>query len=402
MNETAVEAEVVGTSAIVPVMGTGLVFQGADALRKRLADYADERKVFVEWLRGNLVPGVDYQLIHRKLGAKGSKYDCPNDADKTSMRCEKCGAKAALSKAGAEKICSLLQLKPVFARDTETWEMLGSPAGTICLMCSLLNSRGEIVGEGRGARTVQADFGDVNKTVKMVEKSAQIDGTMRVACVSELFTQDAEPEKDDEDEKPPKAPTAPPPAATKIKENAARPPEPMSAEPIGALMVRGVFPPEEGRNGNMKPWKVTFTDGSRAAIVGHGKEGNEAMARLAQECRNGNIPVVIEIEPNENPKFEGRLKMLAKATAGAPAQATGQWDKTRFMRLANRLAFSAWPSELGDSEFQAFMAKRGYTTLADVKTNDEANAVIEALKAKVAEAEAEAAGGGDWNDSDEP
>jgi len=47
--------------------------------------------------------------------------------------------------------------------------------------------------EGTGARTVdKQDYGDINKSLKMAEKSAHIDATLRVAGLSELFTQDIE------------------------------------------------------------------------------------------------------------------------------------------------------------------------------------------------------------------
>ena len=46
--------------------------------------------------------------------------------------------------------------------------------------------------EGTGARRVDQDRGDINKSLKMAEKSAHIDATLRVAGLSELFTQDIE------------------------------------------------------------------------------------------------------------------------------------------------------------------------------------------------------------------
>ena len=49
-----------------------------------------------------------------------------------------------------------------------------------------------IAAEGTGARRIAQDNGDINKSLKMAEKSAHIDATLRVAGLSELFTQDLE------------------------------------------------------------------------------------------------------------------------------------------------------------------------------------------------------------------
>ncbi len=51
---------------------------------------------------------------------------------------------------------------------------------------------GRVVAEGVGARSLNQDYGDINKSLKMVEKSAHIDATLRLAGLSEVFTQDIE------------------------------------------------------------------------------------------------------------------------------------------------------------------------------------------------------------------
>ena len=57
----------------------------------------------------------------------------------------------------------------------------------------LHTGNGFVAAEGTGARTVdKQDRGDINKSLKMAEKSAHIDATLRVAGLSELFTQDIE------------------------------------------------------------------------------------------------------------------------------------------------------------------------------------------------------------------
>jgi hypothetical protein len=69
----------------------------------------------------------------------------------------------------------------------------GSTLKMIILKCELHTGNGFVAAEGTGARTVdKQDNGDINKSLKMAEKSAHIDATLRVAGLSELFTQDIE------------------------------------------------------------------------------------------------------------------------------------------------------------------------------------------------------------------
>jgi len=170
----------------------GLTIDDPQVLRAELERYTTVRGIFVDWLFSHLVAGIDYMLIHRKVGARGNKTDCPDKMNATGSTCTQCGGKATLCKPGSEKLCGLLQLRPRFRRDVETWEMLGSEAGVVALVCELVGPTGLIVAEGRGARHRDQDYGDCNKTVKMVQKSAQVDSVLRCAGLSELFSQDIE------------------------------------------------------------------------------------------------------------------------------------------------------------------------------------------------------------------
>jgi hypothetical protein len=68
----------------------------------------------------------------------------------------------------------------------------GEDIKTIILKCELHTGNGFVAAEGTGARRVDQDRGDINKSLKMAVKSAHIDATLRVAGLSELFTQDIE------------------------------------------------------------------------------------------------------------------------------------------------------------------------------------------------------------------
>jgi hypothetical protein len=96
-------------------------------------------------------------------------------------------------KPGAEKVCSLLQLRPTFAPDQATQELAGSAPGLFAYVCWLVNRDGRVVGEGRGAAELGERRGwTANNAIKIAEKRSQVDAVLRVAGLSELFTQDLE------------------------------------------------------------------------------------------------------------------------------------------------------------------------------------------------------------------
>jgi hypothetical protein len=193
MPAEAVAAAPATVPALVPdIVGEGLVLGNPEALAAQLESFSKARELFVDWLFNRLVAGIDYMVIHRKVGPRNAKTPCPNAANATGAGCPTCGGKATLCKPGSEKICGLLQLRPRFKRDVDAWEMLGGEAGLVTLVCELVTPTGVVVAEGRGARHRDQDFGDVNKCLKMAQKSAQTDAVLRCAGLSEIFTQDLE------------------------------------------------------------------------------------------------------------------------------------------------------------------------------------------------------------------
>ncbi len=98
--------------------------------------------------------------------------------------------KKSLAKGGAEKIASIFHWTAKFEKDTQALEMIGEIKGWIAFKCTLMN--GQFVGEGRGAALLTKNSGDLNKTLKMAEKSAFIDAVLRASGLSDFFTQDLE------------------------------------------------------------------------------------------------------------------------------------------------------------------------------------------------------------------
>jgi hypothetical protein len=74
----------------------------------------------------------------------------------------------------------------------EKTTLRGEDIKVIILKCELHTGNGFVAAEGTGARRIDQDRGDINKSLKMAIKSAHIDAALRVAGLSELFTQDIE------------------------------------------------------------------------------------------------------------------------------------------------------------------------------------------------------------------
>ena len=132
----------------------------------------ENRKSLIEWVREALVDGTDFGRIPTKRGP----------------------SKPSLWKPGAEKICGMLGVTPTFPNlpEYEKACLAGATIKQIMLRCEIVNSSGGVIAHGVGCRSMEQDYGDMNKCIKMAEKSAHIDATLRMAGLSEIFTQDIE------------------------------------------------------------------------------------------------------------------------------------------------------------------------------------------------------------------
>jgi hypothetical protein len=149
------------------------------------------RKALLKWIQSNLQAGVDFGQIHVvgkdkcRLAGDGRAHECIDPRH---------FSKPSLWKPGAEKICGMMGLIPRFPNlsEYEKAALSGEDIKTIILKCELHTGSGFVAAEGTGARRVDQDRGDINKSLKMAVKSAQVDATLQVAGISELFTQDIE------------------------------------------------------------------------------------------------------------------------------------------------------------------------------------------------------------------
>lgn len=162
-----IQAEVVERSVL-----PSAVMQTPKQLQAQMVRDNQIRAIITEYIKVNMVDGKDYGTI----SIKGTK------------------SKPSLFKPGAEKFCGLFKIRPTFKKDVETINMLGDKPGIIGYICELVDSRGRVIGEGRGTSSVNPDGNDfdVNKAVKIAEKRAQIDAVLRTGALSDFFTQDME------------------------------------------------------------------------------------------------------------------------------------------------------------------------------------------------------------------
>lgn len=153
---------------------------------------------------------ADFEIVKTGIAALGKPEDMRNALNINSQRLEVVhdyikdnfqqnvdfgktddrSNKDCLMKPGAEKICKLFNTTPRWRMDEDTWKMIGSPAGTVCYICEIVeNSTGNIIGEGRGAAEVGAKKRDMNKTIKNAEKCALVDAALYTFNLSSMFTQ---------------------------------------------------------------------------------------------------------------------------------------------------------------------------------------------------------------------
>jgi len=158
----------------------------AETFQAGLDRRKQNRSALMAWIREALIEGSDFGKIHivsRNKCKQGKQ--CQNPAH---------FSKPSLFKPGAEKICGMLGVTVRYPTlsDYEKTALSGTQLTQIIIRCEILDVSNRIIADGVGARLISQDNGDINKSLKMAEKSAHIDATLRMAGLSEVFTQDIE------------------------------------------------------------------------------------------------------------------------------------------------------------------------------------------------------------------
>jgi len=153
-------------------------FKNALKLREK------NHKRLIQWIKNNLQSGVHYGRIHVveqcPYARAGVPHQC-RDFSHMSM--------ITLWKAGAEKILRVLGLSAHFPdlHDYVLCCVHKQEITQVVLKCELKTNNGTIVAEGSGSRHIKQDGWNLNKTIKMSQKSAVIDATIRVAGLTGAF-----------------------------------------------------------------------------------------------------------------------------------------------------------------------------------------------------------------------
>lgn len=169
-----------------PIVAANPLDLPAETFQAGLDRRKQNRAALMAWVRDALVDGSDFGKIHvvgRNKCQAGK--NCRNSAH---------FSKPSLFKPGAEKICGMLGLTVRYPTlpDYEKAALTAAKLSQIIIRCEILDASGRVVADGIGARVIAQDNGDINKALKMAEKSAHIDATLRMAGLSEVFTQDIE------------------------------------------------------------------------------------------------------------------------------------------------------------------------------------------------------------------
>jgi hypothetical protein len=191
MNLMSTEAVVINEPSAMVAREVNPLDASPVAFRAALVRRGDNRKSLIDWIREALVDGTDFGKIHTK-----NKRECKHNGPPycTPELEPYHWSKPTLRKPGAEKICGMLGVNATFPtlQDYEARALEGLEINSIIIRCRLLTADDRVVAHGVGARNVSQDYGDLNKALKMCLKSAHIDATLRMAGLSEIFTQDLE------------------------------------------------------------------------------------------------------------------------------------------------------------------------------------------------------------------
>lgn len=144
----------------------------------------ENQRKLIQWIKQNLEPDIHYGRVHVAqdcpLAKAGATYLCRDFSHFSGL---------TLWKAGAEMIIAAMSLTAHFPNVGLYEEacLRGLEIKQVLLKCELKTHGGRIVAEGSGARHLRQDNWRLNTCIKMAEKSAMIDATIRVAGLTGVF-----------------------------------------------------------------------------------------------------------------------------------------------------------------------------------------------------------------------
>lgn len=211
-----------------------------ERMQAALAEYAERRQAFRDWLLEQLVEGLHYgyvpgteprfdsngNTVGKRWNVREKRYD------ETVVSPKSWRAKRCLYKAGAEFVVDLMNVRAEYAADVPAWQQLGGEPGNFVIKCKLVSrANGAAIGEGIGARKVGTKGGDENNAVKMAQKAALVAAVLNSYGLSDLFTQD-------QDNPPPKHDNPPHDEAPKTPPRNKRAEDDKRKKAVGAIKSR--------------------------------------------------------------------------------------------------------------------------------------------------------------------
>lgn len=144
----------------------------------------ENQRKLIQWIKQNLKPDIHYGRVH-------IAQNCPLVKVEAAYLCKDIThfSNLTLWKAGAEKIIAAMGLTANFPNIAcyEEACLRGLEIKQVLLKCELKTHGGRVVAEGSGARHLREDNWNLNISIKMAQKSAMIDATIRVAGLTEVF-----------------------------------------------------------------------------------------------------------------------------------------------------------------------------------------------------------------------
>lgn len=166
--------EVVENSPLVQV-NEGTTPTTVEQMKASVDTFIEVREYLKREISKILIPGHDFYTIERFDKKRSKKI-----------------LRHSLGKSGAEKLLWLHRWRvPKMALDREMMDAFDLGEPFVAIVCEVVSSTGEVLAIGRGAAKLSDHDQDVNKAIKMAQKSAYVDGTIRATGLSD-FTQDLE------------------------------------------------------------------------------------------------------------------------------------------------------------------------------------------------------------------
>ena len=314
MNTATIEAQPNAIRTLQTVAASPLDLP-AEQFQAGLDRRKSNRSALLGWIREALVKGVDFGCISTKSGP----------------------SKPSLWKPGAEKICGMLGVTAHFPTlaDYEQAALRGVEFRQIVVRCEIRDGAGRVVADGVGARSLQQDSGDVNKALKMAEKSAHIDATLRMAGLSEVFTQDLE------DRRPVNR------GELWKKSGAGEGREARVAAPTG--LHSGASDAARSVTGaTAQPGRISKAQHRRleARIKTLGVDRDRVKAWVSRATQ-GRVPHLNELSPALYRKVDGKLEVWAADEARARETERAQAQQRR-KRLLQEARHWGWSGEMSD------------------------------------------------------